>query len=285
MSTHKFCRKGFVRASTSHEESFCFETIFLPGPSSSAKELSEPGSPKGRDITVVSALLSPSRLPRLLALVSSISVPPPAIGLPPLHAIKATPNKGLGMFARRDIQKGELIVWERPAVIVPGLERDDETAQEAYRLLAEGFLEAGRTEEIHLGSMEEIRAAAKERYEDVRGMAISSSFRGGHWLEGVVRTNALVLEFEEVRQKKKEDKRVIYGGVFPLINRCNHRFVTSRFVLGMVFEIYCSAVSLMLRCILYRPCSHHASMLCETSKSGRRSQSPTSTHCCPGRRD
>lgn len=229
-----------LRTSTGHEQSCCFRTILLPGPSSSAPggSMDEevlcgmPGSNgdlNGRRICVVSALVSTSCLPRFLALVSSISTPPPALSDPPPHTVRVTRNKGLGMFARRDIRKGELIVWERPALIVPGLERNEDTSQEAYRFLAEGFLEfeGGGTEgEVQLGPIEEIQEAGKERYEDLRRMAISSSFDGGHWLEGVVRTNALVLEFEDGQKKSKEEKGKIYGGVYPLINRCNHRFVS-----------------------------------------------------------
>jgi hypothetical protein len=222
-----------LRTSTGHEQSCCFRTILLPGPSSSAPDGSIDeeelcGMPNRSKISVVSALISTSRLPRFLALVSSISTPPPALSDPPPHAIRVTRNKGLGMFARRDIRKGELIVWERPALIVPGLERNEDTSQEAYRLLAEGFLEfeSEGTEGVQLGHIEEIQEAGKERYEDLRRMAISSSFDGGHWVEGVVRTNALVLEFEDGQKKRKEERREIYGGVYPLINRCNHRFVS-----------------------------------------------------------
>ena len=254
MTIDQSCRKGHIlspsnelwplQTSAGHEEPCCFRTILLPGPSSSAPGTSigeescglpeqsgsngKTGIPKGRNISVVAALISTSRLPRFLALVSSISTSPAAILDPPAHVVRATRNKGLGMFARRDIRKGELIVWERPALIVPGLERNEETSREAYRRLAEGFLEAegkGTEEEILLGTIDEIREAGKERYEDVRRMAISSSFDGDHWLEGVVRTNALVLEFEDGQKKSKGEKREIYGGVYPLINRCNHRLV------------------------------------------------------------
>src|SRR5258706_9506244 len=139
-----------VRTSTGHEQSCCFCTILLPGPSSSApagsiceEELcgNRTGILNGRNLSVVSALIPTSRLPRFRALVSSISTPLPAISDPPPHAVRVTQNKGLGMFARRDIRKGELIVWERPALIVPGLERNEDTSQEAYRLITEGLLE------------------------------------------------------------------------------------------------------------------------------------------------
>jgi hypothetical protein len=239
-----------LRTSVGHEESCCFRTFVLPGPSSSAPGgsineedlcgIPEPlgangnrnrnpsGILKGSNLSVVSALVSTSRLSRFLALVSSISTSPPAFLDRPPHVIKVTRNKGLGMFARRDVQKGELIVWERPALIVPGLERNEDTSKEAYRSLAEGFCAVegeGIDGAMQLGSVEDVREAGKERYEDVRRMAISSSFDGGHWVEGVVRTNALVLEFEDGQKKNKEEKREIYGGVYPLINRCNHRLV------------------------------------------------------------
>ena len=233
-----------LRTSAGHEESYYYRTILLPGPASSVsgsvinedesrcvdleeQEGDESGIRTGeKNLSVVSTLISTFRLPRFLALVSSISTSPPVIG-DPSHVIKITPNKGFGMFARRDIKKGELIVWERPAVIVPGLERNEDTSQ-AYQLLAEEFLELDGTNvegAIQLGSMKEIRATGKEVYGDIRKMAISSSFDVGHWLEGVVRTNALVFEFENGQRKSRQEEQEIYGGVYPLINRCNHRLV------------------------------------------------------------
>lgn len=253
------CRKGHIlsrssqswplRTSTTYEEFFHFQAVVLLGPCSSAPFrvnveddvncISEStgseargartGASEGTDtVTVISTLISASRLPRFRLLLSSIFTSPAAIDDPSPHVIRVTESKGLGMFATRDIRKGELIAWERPAVIVPGLEKNQEMSQEVYRIIAEGFLEVENESgegETRLAPVEVIREAGKQRLADIRSMAISNTVGGGHWLEGIVRTNAVVLEFEDGLKLGKGDKREIYGGIYPLINRCNHRLV------------------------------------------------------------
>lgn len=133
------------------------------------------------------------------------------------------------MFAQRDIERGELIAWERPGIIAPGLEWEGGKAKaterkEVYELLADGFVElgsiGGHTGEAVDG---ELKDEGRRRLEDIKGMAISSCFGGDQWVEGVIGANALVLELGNGNKKGKEERKVIYGGVYPLINRCNHR--------------------------------------------------------------
>jgi hypothetical protein len=129
------------------------------------------------------------------------------------------------MFAQRDIGRGELIAWDRPGIIAPGLEWEGRKAkrEEVYELLANGLVDF-ESIEGHTGEAEgELKDEGRRMLEEIRGMAISSCFGGDHWVEGVIGANALVLELGNGNKKGKEERKVIYGGVYPLINRCNHR--------------------------------------------------------------
>ena len=48
-------------------------------------------------------------------------------------------------------------------------------------------------------------------------------------VEGIVRTNALMLELD-AKGVVREERREIYGGVYPFINRANHRLECPFFV-------------------------------------------------------
>lgn len=251
-----------LKSLSGREESFVFQTIVLPGSASSVgshanilltqeneaeSRSSECDFGKGettstkktkvenRSKTVISTLVSTSEHYALLTLASSISSSPPPIK-DPAHVIRKTSTKGFGMFAQRDIAKGELIVWERPGIIAPGLEWEDgkmkgTEREQVYGLLAHGFvdLESLGGHPGNLGNVDielvdvELIDEGRKRLEDIRGMAISSCFGGEQWVEGVIRTNALVLELFKGNKKRKNEGKVIYGGVCPLINRCNHR--------------------------------------------------------------
>jgi len=150
----------------------------------------------------ISCLLEPDHIPRL-PYPLPMAVPP--VTNPPYRILR-TLNKGAGMFATRDIPAGDLIVEEHPVLILPS----DEFPDDVYERLGEALPEERRGE---LMSMANCRS--KEEC--------------GTYVEGVVRTNAVMLELLPAKEKGKGGEegtvgeRTLYGGVYPLINRCNHR--------------------------------------------------------------
>lgn len=65
------------------------------------------------------------------------------------------------------------------------------------------------------------------RHDAIRNMAIAPVYQEMHWLKGVLRTNAMVLDFGFKDKENNEGEKEVYGGIFPLINRCNHRYLLS----------------------------------------------------------
>ncbi|KDR68442.1 hypothetical protein GALMADRAFT_257170 [Galerina marginata CBS 339.88] len=116
----------------------------------------------------------------------------------PNFCVRQTVHKGAGMFAVRDIPAGELIVAEHPALILPS----GKFPAEVYNELGNRLSKERRAVLLSLSN-----SRPKEECESP--------------VEGIVRTNALVLELDP-KEEISEDKREIYGGVYPFINRANH---------------------------------------------------------------
>ena len=148
--------------------------------------------------TVISCLLNPSLIPLLpnptfaqnMVVQGSTS-----------YCVLPTPHKGFGMFATRDIPAGELIAIEHPALILP-----------AASLLEEAYNEIG------------LQLPDKRRAE-LMAMANSRTIEEcPSPVEGIVRTNALALQLEFPKSMANDELDAkLYGGVYPLLNRCNHR--------------------------------------------------------------
>jgi len=274
-----------LRSSSGHEGSFVFQTIVLPGSASSLRprlrtkedevqvqyesEVGDTRKIKTGFKTVISTLVSTSELSVLRTLASSITSSPPPIK-DPAYVIRKTATKGLGMFAQRDIGRGELIAWDRPGIIAPGLEWEGKKAkrEEVYELLANGLVDL-KSIDGHTGEAEdELKDEGRRRLEEIRGMAISSCFGGDHWVEGVIGANALVLELGNGNKKGKEERKVIYGGVYPLINRCNHRLAHVFFT---TYNILMLLIQLLSKCCgaLYTQHLYPGSLRAKKHQSGR----------------
>ncbi|KAF8161458.1 hypothetical protein B0H34DRAFT_380664 [Crassisporium funariophilum] len=147
--------------------------------------------------TVISCLLNPA----LITLLPN-PLPPaqPPTQNPSFHVL-STSNKGFGMFATRDIPAGELITNEHPALILP-----------AASLPKEAYDEIGMQ-------------LPKKQREILMTMANSRPLEEcPSPVEGIVRTNALALDLQFPKSMENDGPSAkLYGGVYPLINRCNHR--------------------------------------------------------------
>ncbi|KAF9530036.1 hypothetical protein CPB83DRAFT_905603 [Crepidotus variabilis] len=206
-----------------YERSYTFQTLCLPGlPSSAHGGLGWDGS------TPISCLVNKSHLDALLAaLPPTFCVIPQALSPireeDQLHEVRKTKIKGEGLFATRSIEEGQLILWEHPAIILPSTDR--EFNKEIYEDLGKAVASA---------SDKELNTRWLRRQAEATKMANEYEGDGGcdTWIEGVVRTNAIVLDLIEgpkMQQSKKkppqhdkDGQKEIYGGIYPLINRANH---------------------------------------------------------------
>ncbi|KAJ3533417.1 hypothetical protein NMY22_g7343 [Coprinellus aureogranulatus] len=147
----------------------------------------------------ISCLLHPSMVPLLPSPTAALTDPDPP------YEILSTPHKGFGMFAKRPIPKGSLILIEHPAYIIPGFASDD--------LTTDDYEQVGRS-------------IPPEVYAEVEKMAnCRTKEECPTTIEGVARTNALTLGMEFPPDFDKVDPRPTarhYGGLFLKIGRCNH---------------------------------------------------------------
>ncbi|KAF8970465.1 hypothetical protein BDZ97DRAFT_1791564 [Flammula alnicola] len=135
----------------------------------------------------ISCLLDPKLIPLLPN--------PPPFALKPIEncnfRILKTAHKGIGLFAARNIAAGELIIVEHPALILPSGNFPPERLPEKKRA--------------------ELLAMANCRPPEECKSPV----------EGIVRTNGLMLELDP-KGKIPAEQKGVYGGVYPLINRGNH---------------------------------------------------------------
>lgn len=200
------------------QRTYRVQTLILPGSPSSGHKPSS-----SNDSTAISCLVNVAHLERLQAALPAISqsIDRQLHSMDEsdhLHEVRMTHNKGAALFAKRSIEEGQLIVWEHPAIILPSTDRD--FSREIYEAL---------------GDVPNDDTLWQERRSEAMAMANEYSGENGceTWVEGVVRTNAVVLELIEdsgsnnrnTRGKSSEEtgQKEIYGGIYPLINRANHR--------------------------------------------------------------
>ncbi|KAF8882159.1 hypothetical protein CPB84DRAFT_1791070 [Gymnopilus junonius] len=153
------------------------ETCTLGGRLYSLHTISLPPSKEDASQTSISCLLDPDLIPLLPDPLPCASNPNDAS----LIAVRQTPHKGHAMFAARDIEPGQLIIVEHPALILPS----GKFPKEVYDELAARLPE--------------------KRRKDLFAMANSRS-----------------KESLDLKGRIDEERREIYGGVYPLINRANH---------------------------------------------------------------
>lgn len=149
--------------------------------------------------TAISCLLEPRLIP-LLPKPTPTAVAPMA---DPCFRIQRTLQKGMGMFAVRDIAPGELVFAEHPALILPS--RDFPT--EAYDVLGDALPEPRRSVMLAMANCRPLTECPSP-------------------VEGIVHTNAMMLELDPANilgEAPADPGAPIYGGVYPVINRANHR--------------------------------------------------------------
>ena len=155
--------------------------------------------PNGENI-VISCLLNPS----LISLLPDSSIAQNSVQNIS-YCVLPTPRKGFAMFATRDIAAGELIEIEHPALILPAAS----LPEEAYNEIGLQLPDKRRAE---------LMAMANSRTTEECPSPV----------EGIVRTNALALQLNFPKSMANDGPDAkLYGGVYPLLNRCNHRYRAS----------------------------------------------------------
>ncbi|KAJ7725631.1 hypothetical protein DFH07DRAFT_970770 [Mycena maculata] len=148
--------------------------------------------PKNADIVVVDSLESVVTISKWQLWKEPRPAPPPD----PPFVIQNAGEKGHGMFARRPIARGELIVLERPVYVSPRIvEVNPDQKKVFYNATLAGLSRTAQTSILSLHN-------AEPGTEDV-----------GH-IRGVILTNALA-----VRMPHTEER---YPGLFPHLCKANH---------------------------------------------------------------
>lgn len=119
--------------------------------------------------------------------------------------LRATGGKGLGMFARRDIPAGGLILVERPVVVSPSVIRLHEPLSEVYSSL--------------------FNRLSPSTYRELMNLANGAPPKECSTVEGIMRTNALGIELEVPDIPNPEHP--VHHALFLNTSRCNHRLVLS----------------------------------------------------------
>jgi hypothetical protein len=118
------------------------------------------------------------------------------------YEIRPTPSMGLGMFAKRDLKRGELILAERPLLVVP-------TAPTAAQLFRRNVSNRDALLQLCFDRLTPENQAA------YRALANSHTQDGSGPLHGILRTNGFSLPYGEQVDK--------CTAVYKVISRINHR--------------------------------------------------------------
>lgn len=140
---------------------------------------------------------------------------------PPVYEVRETPDMGLGVFATRDMKAGELIVAERPLVVVPADITD----------FAIGFEEDGETEKAQaiLHVWEEayqmlVDRLSPENRDAFLGFTNSHTEDGSGRITGIIQTNGYaVYELAEDPSGPLDNVSCGYSAVGMVGSRFNHR--------------------------------------------------------------
>jgi hypothetical protein len=221
--------KSFARAAelgkenadgTALDEMDCIFTSIPPRRSSeSSKSDAVPGgwaecmlSPTMKDFAIAKAFPTAKELPK---------IPHKS------YEMKQCPgNKGLGMFATRDIGQYDLIMCERPIIVFPqGLRIRFLPLAETFgmfesRLDWQEMIAHRQMEERLTIAFNRMTAENRKAYMDLADC--HTHYDAGGPISGIFRTNALHMpSFTDENQGQDG----IYSGVAPQISRVNHRYV------------------------------------------------------------
>jgi hypothetical protein len=156
-------------------------------------------------------------------------------GTQPAYVIKPTPDKGLGIFATRDIKMGELIFAERPLLVSPKGSLGISPNIQHYDLktrMAIMKMEWEKVLEKAVGRM------APEDRNAFMDLANSHKDDGSGPILGIINTNAFSLGSEVFDGPEKlADGSNVYSGVIKIGSRINHRYVCAFFLFGFTNNI------------------------------------------------
>ncbi|KAK7460844.1 hypothetical protein VKT23_008775 [Stygiomarasmius scandens] len=143
---------------------------------------------------------------------------------PKPYTIVESTGKGMGMFAARDIEWGELIVAERPMLVIPVA-----FPYEGAAVTPANFT-TDHIQQLHLNQTEKVMEMLlsrmpKENQEAYKKLANCHKEDGSGPLYGIVRTNGFGLEDYCKIEKPGHPER--YSGIFKDLSRINHRQVAS----------------------------------------------------------
>ncbi|THV07611.1 SET domain-containing protein [Dendrothele bispora CBS 962.96] len=138
---------------------------------------------------------------------------------PKPYELRESPGKGMGMFATRDIEYGELILAERPLLVVPA----------AFTMITVPlhFTEAQRHQAV-LNQTEQMLEKIVDRMPEETKQAYQQLYNchkedGSGPLFGIVRTNGLALsDYYEPSSPGLPENARYYTGVCNTLSRINH---------------------------------------------------------------
>ena len=143
--------------------------------------------------------------------------PPPPVCAEDNFMIHPSPGKGLGMFSRRLIRSGEIVLVERPVILTPyiiGL------AVPLAKLYSDIF---ERLSPDVLKQLMELSSSASSSSDKLKPSKLE--FKTTDVCESVMRMNALAVQLQVPKGENAELST--HRGVFLQTSRCNHRFVIS----------------------------------------------------------
>ncbi|TCD67248.1 hypothetical protein EIP91_000325 [Steccherinum ochraceum] len=178
------------------------------------------GFPPNVDVDGQSECLITGYLKRKIALTPGIGSPLPRVEAK-THQIVDAPGQGVGMFAYRNIAAGELILAERPLLVLPSVARmirqqpanaPELTPAQTMRIMQED------TEKLYELAVERMQPGRREAFEKLKNSHLHD---GSGPIMGRMRTNGF--GFEEMRDLPRNGKP---GETFVIIcdelSRLNH---------------------------------------------------------------
>ena len=134
---------------------------------------------------------------------------------PDLYEVRTTPDMGQGIFAKRNIKRGDLIFSERPLLIAPSWLGREETGDK-YTL--------NQARQVMMFEFEKVLDIAVQRMSEKERacfMALHNSHTadGSGPLLGIMRTNSFIVS------KLSNGAIMSYGAVSDLGSRLNHRYM------------------------------------------------------------
>ncbi|KAF8995773.1 hypothetical protein BDQ17DRAFT_1430162 [Cyathus striatus] len=141
---------------------------------------------------------------------------PPCAVNPPVYRISPAGSRGMGMFATHDIEVGDLIIAERPLVVIPGMP--------TYRIdeITIPPLQGDRAARLALeGSILEfvVRSMDMDNKRAFLGLKNSHPMDPS-FLCGILRTNTLLIDLGDVGFGI--GREMLYNAVMKTISRVNH---------------------------------------------------------------